>query len=91
MASNRIFSSEQCAYCQCGNFLGCMRCKNNMENRVPAYYKSKQQPLAKYLSDVAQGNIRTKKAWEMLPIGWQLLFLAIVLYDENGKKVENYG
>ena len=91
MASNRHFNHEQCAYCQCNTYMGCLRCENHIESGQSAFYKVKRQPLEKYLRDVAQGNIRTKKAWEMLPIGWQLLFLAIVLYDEDGKRVENYG
>ena len=79
MANNRDFNHEQCQYCQCNNYLGCLRCENYKESRQQPFYKVKQQPLGKYLKDVAQGNFRTKKAWEMLPMGYKLLFLAIVM------------
>lgn len=77
MSDKHILNVTQCMYCQCANFNACMRCKDRCSNGYLPY-KLRPHSIGEYRMDIKYGNIRTKKAWEMLPMGYKLLFLAIV-------------
>lgn len=65
-------------YCQNTTALGCTRCRAMSEHQRPYPYKITRHSIGEFSKAVACGNVKTKSAIEMLPLGYQLLFWAIV-------------
>lgn len=74
--------SKQCYFCQNFSAYGCSICIERAKNGYLPHHLKKHS-IGEHLKNVEYGNIKTKKAWEMLPMGYKLLFAAIVAENPN--------